>query len=258
VRRTKPGERTDLECARSRMPAVFSSRIRSWLPLLLIALTACAPSSPVPESSAPVFCIVTLDGVRYKRWTYLEHTVFVPDGLPGWKDGEPHPSWWVPLPDNLEVPPPDNGRRIAVGLSISLHDSQYIKPGVTVLQQLQNAELLSSPPDATRSDWDLVFYRSKLDRFGVEGNGYWIPADSSFRTTDGRRLVMTCSPQLPDHQYFPHRLRCEFHLRITDQMYAQVAFRGTFLRDWKLVYDTAIREIEQRVHPIESYGSPNR
>lgn len=146
----------------------------------------------------------------------------------------------------------------SVVLSVRLRDVQLAEPQNSTWLTLQNMEPLTLVPDDMRPDWNLICFHPPLVATGVQDErGYWIPADLSFRAHDGQRLSIYCSPyDITGPQTDAHSRRCRFYVKVSERLVMDVIFRGTFLPDWKSVYDSAMLTIEQRVFPLDDYGAP--
>jgi hypothetical protein len=271
VRRTKPGERTDLECARSRMPMQRDRLRRSVILVgcsILGALNACVNMDAEPPESPPAPSpppkpqfdaqVVTVDGEQFWEHRYLDRRIRVPLSDGRVSASEDNPSWYIPLPRDLPTRRPETGKSVEIGVTVTLRDARRSAPPDELVATLKNAGRPAPPPDAIRPEWGLSFYRSSLAPAGDEGFGYWTATDPPFTTLDGTPLVTVCVPYYSnDLGSFWHRLRCNFSVRISDQITMKVTFRGTFLPDWKRVYEAAISTIEQRVSPLDGEPAPN-
>ncbi len=236
---------------------------------ILGALSACVnmdaeppespPSPPPPPAVQFNAQVVTVDGKKFWEHKYLDRRIRVPlsDGQVSRSDT--YPSWYVPLSTDLPTRPPENGYRIDLGMGVRLREAQFSEPQDATWLPLQTADPLPLIPDEVYPEWNLIFFRSPVAVAGVRtGKGYWVPADLSFRTQDGRRLVIYCTPNYANGpQTIPHRLACSFHVKISAQILMDVDFRGTFLPDWTRVYEAAMSTIEQRVSPLDEYSAPN-
>jgi hypothetical protein len=236
--------------------------------LVLGALSACVNMEPDPPPSPPSppptpnvsfdGQAVTLNGEQFWEQKYLDRRILVPLSGAYISENEISPSWYIVLPRDLPTRPPEDWSPISPGMSVRYRDARLAEPQDSSWLTLQDVESLTLVPDELRQDWNLIFFRSPLVAKGVQdGRGYWVPADLSFRTHDGRRLVIYCSPYYrTGPQTNPHYLRCRFYVKVSERIVMDVMFRGTFLPDWKSVYDTAIFRIEQRVIPLDGPGAP--
>ena len=236
---------------------------------ILGALNACVKMDAEPPESPPAPSpppkpqfdaqVVTVDGEQFWEHRYLDRRIRVPLSDGRVSTSELSPSWYIPLPPGLPSQPPENGYRIKSGMGIRLRDAQLAEPQNASWLSLQTADPLTLTPDEVYPDWNLIFFRSPVAVAGVRtGKGNWVPADLAFRTQDGRRLVIYCTPNYTDGpQIIPHRLACSFYVKISERVLMDVNFRGTFLPDWKRVYEAAMSTIEQRVSPLDGKPAPN-
>lgn len=230
---------------------------------ILCALVGCANAEPEPPASPPAAPspprlpfdaqVVTVDGEKFWEQKYLDQRIRVPLSNTWIDDNDSSPSWAIGLPPHLPTQPSDDWYPIPVAMEVRFRDAKLAEPQDTVWSTLQNADPLTLVPDEVHPAWNLIFFRSPLVANGDRnGRGYWIPADPSFRAHDGRRLVIYCSPYYTTGpQTNPHPLRCRFYVKVSEKLMLDVFFRGTFLPDWKSVYDTATFRIEERVSPLD-------
>jgi hypothetical protein len=219
-----------------------------------------APSSAAPSPAAPSpprrpfdAQVVTVDGEKFWEQKYLDQRIRVPLSDAWMDDNDSSPSWTIGLPPHLPTQPSDDRYPIPAAINVRFRDAKLAEPQDTVWSTLLNADPLTLVPDEVHPEWKLIYFRSPhVAKEAGNGRGFWIPADASFRARDGRRLVIYCSPYYTTGpQTNPHPLRCRFYVKVSETLLLDVFFRGTFLPDWKSVYDTATFRIEERVSPLD-------
>jgi hypothetical protein len=207
---------------------------------------------------------VTLNGQEYSEYDYFDIRVQVPLRVTGGVTGpNPPPSWPIPLPSDLrERDRAQIERQIAGGSRGGLDDiSIFIRvphlnspkePINETLAQLETQDPLLLEPVETREDWGLALYRSPdLAKIAGPGVGYWVPTDPTIRRGDGSRVVILCARQGSYAGGLPHYLSCGWDMPLSELTYAQFSFRGTYLGDWRRIYELGTDTVQQRVKPLK-------
>jgi hypothetical protein len=250
-----------------------ATELRNWRRVpLLVTLLACgvfaACSSSTPDEAPPKSPRdqysnaqkVILDGQEYSEYDYFDIRVQVPIRTTGGVTGpNPPPSWPIPLPSDLrERDRAQIEKQIAGGNYDGLDDmSVFVRvpslnwprqPIDETLVQLETQDPLLLEPVETREDWGLALYRSpELARIASPGEGYWVPTDPRIRRADGSRIVILCASTTSWAGGFPHGLRCGWDMPLSEETYAQFGFRGTYLGDWRRIYELGTSTVQQRV-----------
>jgi hypothetical protein len=243
-------------------------RVHSLVTLLAAAmLVACSPSAtdeaspnadPMKVDNAHK---VTLDGQDYIEYDYRDVRVQVPLSQTGGLRGPTPLSWLIPLPSDLR----ERGRsqiekQVARGyhgfvddMRVILRLSDVNQSTDPAIEQFETQDPLLHDLVETRADWGLALYRrpewdSHLSR---PGEGYWMPTDPAMRQADGSSLVITCWGYSPKAGGFPHGLECGWETSLSERVFAQFTFRGTYLGDWQRIYEVGTSNVQQRVRAIK-------
>lgn len=220
-------------------------------------------ASPCSEPAAPFNeQKVTLDGRDYIEYDYLDTRVQVALRAIGGVTGPaPPPSWPIPLPSDLrERDRLQIVKEIAGGYPGGLDDmSVHLRPADVCRtyhpteDRFETRDRLLLDLVETRADWGLALYRPPEQTSYVSGSGigYWMPTDPAIHLSDGSPLVISCRPWSPLAGKFPHRLRCFLEIPISKRVYAQLVFRGTYLGDWRRIYELGASSVQQHVRRLE-------
>jgi hypothetical protein len=151
-------------------------------------------------------------------------------------------------------------KEIAAGYSGNLDDmSVYLRPA-DVCRNYHPTESWFETRDRllldlveTRAEWGLALYRAPETtsyRSG-SGEGDWMPTDPAIHLGDGTPLVISCATWSSQAGKFPHRLRCYLEIPVSKRVYAQLVFRGTYLGDWRRIYELGASSVQQHVRRLE-------
>ena len=220
-------------------------------------------ASPCSEPAAPFNAQkVTLDGRDYIEYDYLDTRVQVALRAIGGVTGpDPPPSWPIPLPSDLrERDRLQIVKEIAGGnpgglddMSVILRQTYVCQSFDPKIERFETQDPLLFDLFETRADWGLARYREPEWTSNVAGGGggYWIPTDPAIRLGDGSPLIFHCSSRTYYAGKFPHRLSCSWEMPVSKRVYAQLSFRGTYLGDWRRIYEIGTASVQQHVRSLE-------
>jgi hypothetical protein len=241
--------------------------VHSLVTLLAAAmLVACSPSTTEEASpNADPMKVdnareVTLDGQDYIEYDYRDLRVQVPLSQTGGLRGPTPLSWFIPLPSDLR----ERGRsqiekQVARGypdgwddMVVILRPSDVNQSADPAIEQFETQDPLLHDLVETRADWGLALYRRPEwdSHLSGPGEGYWMQTDPAIRHADGSVLVIKCFDWRFARE-FPDSHRCGWEMQLSERVFAQFYFRGTYLGDWQRIYEVGTRNVEQRVRAIK-------